>query len=398
MTSSLPRRFRSTSIFWPSAAAVALLSACVSAPQVAGPSDNEVQDAARDRVTQPLPPRPAPMPQPSASVLPPPVVPAPARVLQADPILAARIAALGRAFHGTVGIAVRDVHEGWSASHNGFAPMPQQSVSKLWVAIALMDAVDKGRVRLTDPVTVTPSDFTVFHQPIRGALRGGVFRTTIGDLLYRAMTQSDNTANDILLWKAGGPAAVRAVLARADVQGVRFGPGERLLQAGTAGLTWQPRYSVGNAFYAARGSLPASVRNTAFQRYLADPVDGATAEGIADGLAKLKRGQLISQESAQRLLTLMYASKTGPNRMKSGGAPGWLIAHKTGTGQVLNGVQAGYNDVGLVTAPDGSSYAVAILIGRTSVGLPTRMRLMGDVVRAVVEHEARSSYAGFGSR
>ena len=398
MNHTLRRTAHSLSRLGASAAIFALLAACVGAPRAAAPSDREVQQAARDRVTQKLPPRPTPMPQPSASVPPPAYVPAPPRVAQADPVLAARLAALGRAFPGDVGIAVRDVHEGWVASHNGRALMPQQSVSKLWVAIALLDAVDKGRVRLNDPVTVTPSDFTVFHQPISGALRGGEFRTTVGDLLYRAMTQSDNTANDMLLWKAGGPAAVRAVLARGDVRDVRFGPGERLLQSGIAGLTWQPGYSVGNAFYAARGSLPASVRESAFRRYLADPVDGASAEGIADGLAKLKRGQLISQEAAQRLLTVMYASKTGPNRMKSGAAPGWLIAHKTGTGQVLNGVQAGYNDVGLVTAPDGSTYAVAVMIGRTGVGLPTRMRLMGDVVRAVVDHEARSQLGAYGSR
>ncbi|HZF44108.1 MAG TPA: serine hydrolase [Sphingomonadaceae bacterium] len=398
MTHLLCRTARSLSRFGASAAIFALLAGCVGAPRAAAPSDREVQQAARDRVTQPLPPRPAPMPQPPASVMPPAYVPPPPRIAQADTVLAARIAALGRAFPGDVGIAVRDVHEGWVASHNGRALMPQQSVSKLWVAIALLDAVDKGRVRLTDPVTVTPSDFTVFHQPIRTALRGGAFRTTLGDLLYRAMTQSDNTANDILLWKAGGPAAVRAVLARADVRDVRFGPGERLLQSGIAGVTWQPGYSVGNSFYAARGTVPASVRQSAFQRYLEDPVDGASAEGIADGLAKLKRGQLISRESAQRLLTVMYASKTGPNRMKSGAAPGWLIAHKTGTGQVLNGVQAGYNDVGLVTAPDGSTYAVAVMIGRTGVGLPTRMRLMGDVVRAVVDYEARSQFGAYGSR
>lgn len=367
----------------------ALLAAC------AGPASRPVaEEAARVRVTQPLPPAPIALP-------PAPPAPAPTalpRPVQADPILLGRIQALGRAFPGEVGIAVRDVHEGWVASYNGYRLFPQQSVSKLWVAIALMDAVDQGRVSLTDPVTVTASDMTLFHQPIRGQLQNGVFRTTIGDLLYRAMTQSDNTANDILLRKAGGPDAVRAVLARAGVRQVRFGPGERLLQSGTAGLTWRPEYSVGNAFYAARSALPASVRDAAFARYLADPVDGASAEGITDGLAKLKRGQLISPESAQRLIAVMYASKTGPNRMKSGTAPGWLIAHKTGTGQILNGVQAGYNDVGLVTAPDGSTYAVAIMIGRTSVGLPTRMRLMGDVTRAVVDYEARSAYGGYGSR
>ncbi|MEG3174500.1 serine hydrolase [Sphingomonas sp. ZB1N12] len=38
---------------------------------------------------------------------------------------------------------------------------------KFWVAIAVMDAVDRGRLSLSDPVTVTRSDLTLFHQPIR---------------------------------------------------------------------------------------------------------------------------------------------------------------------------------------------------------------------------------------
>ena len=375
-------------------AGLAFLAACAgSQPRIdsrAGAASRPVtEEAARVRVTQPAPP-----PYAAAEPL---LAPTPRREA-VDPILASRIEALGRGFPGQVGIAVRDVHDGWIASWNGDKLMPQQSVSKLWVAVALMDAVDGGRLRLTDPVTVTAADMTVFHQPIRGSLRDGVLRTTLGELLYRAMTQSDNTANDILLRKVGGPEAVRAVLARAGVQGVRFGPGERLLQSGTAGLSWRPEYSIGNAFYEARSALPASVRSAAFERYLADPVDGASAKGITHGLAKLKRGQLISPQSAQDLIAVMHASKTGPNRMKSGSAPGWLIAHKTGTGQVLNGVQAGYNDVGLVTAPDGSTYAVAVMIGRTGAGLPTRMRLMGDVVRAVVDYEARSGSGSYYSR
>lgn len=370
----------------------ASLAAC------AGPaSDPVIQEAARIRVTQPLPP---PV---TASAVAPAIRPAPPpmarpRVVEADPILASRIGALGRAFNGDVGIAVRDVHEGWTASYNGGALFPQQSVSKLWVAITLFDQIDAGRIRLTDPVTVTASDMTLFHQPIRGELRGGVFQTTVGDLLYRAMTQSDNTANDILLRKVGGPDAVRAVLASGGVRSVRFGPGERLLQSGTAGLAWRPQYSVGNAFYTARSALPASVREAAFARYLADPVDGASPDGITDGLAKLKRGELVTPESAQRLIAVMYASKTGPSRMKAGSSPGWLIAHKTGTGQNLDGTVAGYNDVGLVTSPDGSTYAVAIMIGRTRQGIPTRQQLMADVVRAVVDHESRSAYRAYGSR
>ena len=65
-------------------------------------------------------------------------------------------------------------------------------------------------------------------------------------------------------------------------------------------------------------------------------------------------------------------------------ARGWVLNHKTGTGQVLGDQQAGYNDIGILTAPDGKSYAVAVMIKLTSVPLPVRMTLMNNVVRAVI--------------
>jgi len=80
----------------------------------------------------------------------------------------------------------------------------------------------------------------------------------------------------------------------------------------------------------------------------------------------------------------MGNTKTGANRLKGGLEPGWSLSHKTGTGQVLGAYQAGYNDIGIVTAPDGRSYAIAVMIKKTSVPLPTRMALMNNVVRAVI--------------
>ena len=98
-----------------------------------------------------------------------------------------------------------------------------------------------------------------------------------------------------------------------------------------------------------------NVRQAAFERYLADPIDGATALGLVDGLAKLQMGELLSPESTRRLLAIMSNTKTGPQRLKGGLAPGWSCAHKTGTGQNLSGTTAGYNDVGILTGPDGRS-------------------------------------------
>ena len=302
----------------------------------------------------------------------------------APPYIGERIDELGQGFNGRVGIAVRSIDEGWATGWKADELYPQQSVSKLWVSITAMDAVDKGRVSLDDQVTLGRSDLTLFHQPIAAQILGGGYTTTLGDLMVKAITTSDNTANDKLMRSVGGAAAVREMIAAKHLGSIRFYNGERALQSRIAGLIWSPSYSVGNAFYQARDALPFSVRKAAFDRYVRDPYDGASPNAIVYSLARLKRGELLSPASTQRLLNIMSHTKTGANRLKGGLAPGWVLNHKTGTGQVLGSQQAGYNDIGILTAPDGRSYAVAVMIKLTSVPLPVRMTLMNNVVRAVI--------------
>jgi beta-lactamase class A len=310
---------------------------------------------------------------------------------QADPArrtLEAQVRAIGQSFNGDIGIAVRDVESGWSTAYDGETYFPQQSVSKFWVALTALDKADRGELSLTRPVTLRKQDITLFHQPIAAQIGSNGYTTTIGELMFRALTQSDNTCNDAILWRAGGPEAVRAFLRNKGIGGIRFGPGERLLQASIAGLDqWKPSYS-GSGFYAARNALPMSTRRSAFERYIASPMDGATPLGVVDALARLKRGELLSPESTQRLLSIMSNTKTGPQRLKGGLQPGWHLSHKTGTGQVLGSVQAGYNDIGVITAPDGHSYALAVMIRRTSAPLGQRMQAMQNTVRAVIDYHA----------
>jgi hypothetical protein len=106
---------------------------------------------------------------------------------------------------------------------------------------------------------------------------------------------------------------------------------------------------------------------------------------------KLAEPMPVSSSTA-RLLTIMSQTSTGKNRLRGGLKPGWSLSHKTGTGQILGSTQAGYNDIGILTAPDGRSYSVAVMIKKTSVPLPVRMTLMNNVVRAtIVQHEMRYS-------
>ena len=329
------------------------------------------------RTPKRMPPVVVSIPVPAAIARP--VRPAPAPLESA-------IDGLWRGFDGVSGIAVRAVDEGWTVERGGRRRLPQQSVSKLWVAITVLDQRDQGKLKLDDEVLVRPEDLTLFHQPIAMLVKGEGFRTTIGELLERALTHSDNTANDRLLSYVGGPSAVRAMIADKRLGDIRFGPGERLLQSKTAGLIWQPAFAIGNGFEIARSRLDPAVRAAALDAYIADPPDGAAPLSIADSIARLARGELLSETSTRYLLETMGRSVTGRARLRAALPGGWQIAHKTGTGQDLGARNAGFNDVGLLTAPDGRRYAIAVMIGDTRRPTRERQQLIQGVAAAVAAY------------
>jgi beta-lactamase class A len=310
-------------------------------------------------------------------------VPAPAALRQ-------QISAIGSAFDGKAGIAVSSLRDGWQASWNGNVLFPQQSCSKLWVAMTALDAVDRGRVSLSQRVSFDRSDLTLFHQPIAQKVLKGGYSTTLGELMFTAITESDNTANDKLMRSVGGPQAVRDLIARKSLGAIRFYDGERALQSRVAGLSWNQSYSIGNGFYQARSALPMTHRQTSFERYVSDPYDGAAPSAIANALARLKNGELLSPASTRRLLSTMARTKTGKMRVRAALPTGWTWEHKTGTGQSLNGRIGGINDIGLLTAPDGAVYALAIMsVPNASDGGAQKM--MQAATKAIIaQHKARA--------
>lgn len=357
-------------------AALALAACAGTVPQTRAPTP-PVGSTTGDRPwsPQPLPQQPAPVP----SRFDPGVSRPPAGL---EPV----IHEIWRTFPGRTGIAIRRIDGDWLVSRRGAEFFPQQSVSKLWVSLTLLDRVDRGEVSLSDRIAITPDDLTLFHQPLAARVRReGQVQETAAALLDLAITGSDNSANDALLRHAGGPDAVRRFIERHELGRIRFGPGERLLQSRIAGLDWQQRYSAGNSFQVAREALPLAIRQQALQRYLADPEDGASPDAIVTALARLARGELLSPASTQLIIDTMHRTRSGPQRLRAGVPAGWQVAHKTGTGQVLGAVSTGYNDIAILTAPDGTRYAVAVMIADTTASIPQRMAMMQSVSRAVAQ-------------
>ena len=189
-------------------------------------------------------------------------------------------------FDGRVGICAQD--ESGQAGVNSDKRFSLQSVMKLVVSLAVMDAVDHRGWRLEQPVLVRKQDLSLYVQPIAKLVTEQGYRTTVGDLVRRAIVDSDTAAVDILVDKLGGPAQVQAFLERRGVTGVRVDRDEKHLQTEIVGLTWRPEFVDEAVLRRAIAGVPESRREQAYRSYQQDPRDSATPSG--HGIAAVLAG------------------------------------------------------------------------------------------------------------
>ncbi len=264
------------------------------------------------------------------------------------PDLPAAWAAIARPFPGRVGAAVVCLETGAGASRRGGEAFRAQSIYKIPIAMAALRAAEGRRWPLGHPVKVTAADVVQgpFASPARDAWRTGRPDVPLDDLVRHAISVSDNTASDVLLRLAGGPAGVNAYTARLGLRGV---------VVATPLARFEPD------------------RNT------------ITPDAAAALLGKLWRGEGISPAGRTLLLDAMARCKTGPARIKGLLPPGTPVAHKTGTSGTWGGLTLATNDVGIVTLPDGRHLAVATFIADARADEPACERAIARMARAAWE-------------
>ena len=203
------------------------------------------------------------------------------------------------------------------------------------------------------------TDIVPYHSPIKEAIRGKQSDFTIRELITRAICDSDNTACDILFAHAGGASEVTRLITEAGVKGVHVDRPEGTLQ-------------------------PESLH---IAKFLKDPRDTATPEGMADLLQKLYLGNLLSKQSTALILEDMFSCKTGSNRIKAGLPAGWKLAHKTGTGADVAGQNTATNDVGVAVGPKGEIIYIAVFVKGSRANIEAREALMAKVAAKAVSGE-----------
>jgi len=270
--------------------------------------------------------------------------------------LRAQLEPIIRAAQGRVGVAATVLESGESVAINGDGQFPMQSVYKFPIGMAVLDQVDRGKLKLEQRVLVGKSDFVRAgqHSPIRDRNPNGT-ELSVRELLRFMVSESDGTACDVLLKLIGGPKIVAEYLRGLDVNDVVVANTEKEI-----GRDWETQY-----------------RNW------------ASPEGAVGLLRALHEGRGLSEQSRALLLKLMTETPTGLRRLKGLLPAGAVVAHKTGTSGTANGGTAATNDVGLITLPGGRHIAVAVFVSDSKADAAAREEVIAKAARAAWDYWGR---------
>ena len=252
---------------------------------------------------------------------------------------------------GNLGVAIRVIGDSTSLSLSGNRPWYLASTTKIPIAIALLQAVDRGEIRLEERIKVEQKHFVDGGGRLIKEKPGQDH--SLDDLMSRMLRESDSTATDLLLMRVG-EAKLNEVMKK--IGNGQFGPITSILQVryDAYGELHPNAAKLENTDFIDLKSFPAgdarfkafaqkigvpveSLRRRsledAFEAYYARGKNSATLDGFTALLESLHEGKLLSPTSTKKLLALLRASETGDKRIKSGLPANVAFAQKTGTQQ-----------------------------------------------------------------
>ena len=240
---------------------------------------------------------------------------------------------------------------------NAHGHPPMQSVFKLPLAIAVFRKVELGRLSLDQPVRFMPEDrIPHAYSPLQDKNPEAGVEISLRELLRLTVEMSDNVAADILLRVesgsnvAEGARAVNDEIAALGIQGFHLRDGEDVLHR----------------------DVSAQYRNW-FQ-----------PAGAVELLRRIADRSPLTQEDTELLLGWMRASRL--NARVGGDLPaGTVVAHKSGTSDVDNGLAHATNDIGLITLPDGRRLAIAVFLTDSTAGDAARDKTIARIARAAYD-------------
>lgn len=220
-------------------------------------------------------------------------------------------------YNGNVGIYLKDLNTGKVWEHNPDRLFPSASLIKLPIMAAIFEKIKAGELTLDTQIKLTRK----YRAGGSGSLKWVREGTSLSvmELVYKMITESDNTATKMLVEYAG-----------LDYLQSEF---EKI------GLVHTKIYPEGFSLTSGR---------VARENY-------TTTREMAGLLEDIYSGRLIDEASSEQMLDFLKHNKSR-SRLRKGLPLGWEIGHKTGL------LRQSCHDVGIVFSPRGD-YIIAVLTG-----------------------------------
>ena len=284
---------------------------------------------------------------------------------------------------GNIGIAAVHLESGERAGVRAHERFPMASVYKFPIAVAVLDAVGQGSLRIDSLAHVQASDLRLGSSPLAVRYPTGNVDVSISDLLAGMLVDSDNTASDVLLRLVGGPAHVTARVRARGCNELRVDRSEGEILIDAIGIEDPPAASTWTLprLQALAAAVPKERRARAAAAFRADLRDTSTPADLVTLLAAVATDTELDAENRTRLFDWMERSTTGPQRLRGLLPRGTRVAHKTGThGTVVN-------DAGILTLPgDRGRVAIAVFTMNVPGGTAAAERTIARLSRAAYDH------------
>ena len=255
------------------------------------------------------------------------------RAEQRKPLLA-RLGEVEEKSGGRLGCAVLDTASGHRFAYRGTDRFPMCSTFKLLAVALVLRRVDRGEEQLERRIVYSREDVLSYAPVTSLHVQDGM---TVEELCAAAITQSDNTAANLLLKSFGGPAGLNDFLRGIGDSITRLDRTEPTLNEAAPG----------------------------------DDRDTTTPSMMLEDMRRLLLGDVLKPDARGRLTHWLVDCETGDTRLRGGLPPEWKAGDKNRQRRPWNDQRCGHHLAAqpCAGAGDGLSDRVAALLRRSQRGL-----------------------------
>jgi beta-lactamase class A len=302
--------------------------------------------------------------------------------------LAETIADISTKSKGIVGVGILDLESGIEFYQNADVFFPMASTYKIAIAAKILSDVQNGDYGLETMLDVEERHWVSSPKGISATYRYIGLSFSVENLVEMMITVSDNTATDMLFYRAGGGKEITAYLRSISIQDMRVDRSTAMTTRDYYGIKHLPPEedtAIINQMYdnysaEERATLWADTdeKNRAFD---VDPKDISTPGAMVQLLAMIWRGEILNEELTQRMKGTMSRTSSSTKRLPELLPDGTPVAHKPG------GIGWNTNDVGVIKMPDGSELVIVVFVrGATMVSRPESSVVIAEIARAAYEY------------